>query len=163
MAEFCFDTSAFINSWNFHYRLPVFEGVWTALAGALNDGIVCGPSEVFEEVAVRAGDDLHNWLVDHKDSFIPPAQTWPAHLVTVQQHAPHWFMGTGEHSADPFVVALAMDQQLPVVTYEGIAFSGDAAKVGTYRRSILHVCSLCGVQTVTMFDVLSHLGVVLVR
>jgi hypothetical protein len=161
VADFCFDTSAFINSWNFHYRLPVFEGVWRAIGEALGDGTVSSPTEVFEEIAVRAGDDLHEWVIPYKASFVPPSDSWRTHIATIQQHAPHWFAGTDEHSADPFVVALAMDQQLPVVTFEGVAFSGDAAKVGTHRRSILHVCSLCGVQTVTMFDVLHHLGVVL--
>ena len=161
MADFGFDTSAFVNSWNFHYRLPVFEGVWTAIGDAMADGTICAPSEVLEEISVRAGDDLHQWVKQYEGAFIPPGASWPAHLETIRGHAPHWFAGTGEHAADPLVVAMAMDQGLPVVTYEGVAFSGNAASVRTHRRSILHVCSLVGVPTVTMFDVLNHLGVVI--
>ena len=81
-------------------------------------------------------------------------------VFSARRLAPHWFEGTGEHDADPFVVAMALDHGVPVVTYEGVAFSGNAAHVRTHRRSILHVCALVGIPTVTMVDVLDHLGVV---
>lgn len=159
--EFIFDTSAFINSWNFHYRLPVFQGVWDAVGAAMVDGVVVAPSEVLDELSSRAGDPLHKWCAGHPAAFIPPDASWSPHLATLQGHAPHWFAGTGQHDADPFVVAMAMEQGLPVVTYEGIAFSGNAASVATQRRGMPHVCALVGVSVVTMFDVLNHLGLVL--
>jgi len=104
---------------------------------------------------------LHQWTLPHQAAFAPPAQSWQAHIGVIQGHAPHWFAGTGNHDADPFVVAMAMEEQLPVVTYEGLAFSGNAARVGTQRRAMPHVCALVNVQVLTMFDVLHHLGVVL--
>jgi hypothetical protein len=161
LPEFILDTSAFINGWNHHYRLPVFEGVWNALGAAMNDGVIVAPSEVLVELSSRTGDPLHTWALNYPDAFIPPAAAWQPHLGTLQSHAPHWFAGTGQHDADPFVVAMAMEDRLPVVTYEGIAFSGDAARVATQRRSMPHVCALVGVQVATMFDVLNHLGLVL--
>jgi hypothetical protein len=161
LPDFVLDTSAFINSWNHHYRLPVFQGVWDALGDAMDNGIVSSPSEVFDEISRRTGDPLHQWCVPHQRSFVPPDASWMAHIGVIQAHAPHWFTGTGDHAADPFVVAMSMELQVPVVTYEGLAFSGDAARVGTQRRAMPHVCSLVQVQVATMFDVLNHLGVVL--
>jgi hypothetical protein len=54
-------------------------------------------------------------------------------MGALRLHAPHWFVGTGQHDADPFVVAMAIEEGVPVVTYEGIAFSGDPARVRTQR------------------------------
>lgn len=161
LPEFILDTSAFINGWNHHYRLPVFEGVWNALGGAMNDGVIVAPSEVLVELSSRTGDPLHKWAMKYPGAFIPPAPSWQPHIGALQSHARHWFAGTGQHDADPFVVAMAMEERLPVVTYEGVAFSGNAARVATQRRSMPHVCALVGVQVATMFDVLNHLGVVL--
>ncbi len=161
MAEFVFNTTAFINSWNFHYRLPVFAGVWNAIGEAMLDGIVVAPSEVMTELEVRAGDSLHQWVKQFDGAFIPPEVSWSPHMETVRGHAPHWFAGTGEHDADPFVVPMAMEHGLPVVTYEGVAFSGDAARVRAQRRGMPHVCALVHVPVLLMVDVLDHLGVVI--
>jgi Domain of unknown function (DUF4411) len=159
--SFVFDTSAFINSWNHHYRLPVFQGVWDALGYAMAKGQVVAPSEVLVDIEVRAGDALHTWLKVFDNAFVPPEASWAAHIETLRGHAPHWFAGTGRHEADPFVVAMAMEARLPVVTYEGQAFSGDPARIRTQRRSMPHICALVDVPVATMFDVLSYLGVVL--
>jgi hypothetical protein len=161
LADFILDTSGYVNSWNHHYRLPVFQGVWDALGWALAKGDVISPSEVLVELAKRSGDPLHKWCAQYPRAFIPPAASWAPHLANLRGYAPHWFAGAGQHDADPFVVAMAMDMQLPVVTYEGQAFSGNAASVRTQRRGMPHVCALAGVPVVTMFDVLNHLGVVL--
>jgi Domain of unknown function (DUF4411) len=82
------------------------------------------PSEVLVELDKKAGDDLHVWASAHSGGFIAPEPPWIAHFGTIQGYAPHWFDGTGNHDADPFVVALALVQSLPVVTYEGQLFSG---------------------------------------
>jgi Domain of unknown function (DUF4411) len=119
LPDFVLDTSAFINSWTYHYRLPVFEGVWTALGNAMTDGVVASPSEVLVELGRRAGDPLHTWALNYPMAFVAPDISWSQHLATLQGHAPHWFAGTGQHDADSFVVAMAMAKRLPVVTYEG--------------------------------------------
>ena len=161
MPSFILDTSALVNGWNFHYRLPVFQGVWDAIGRAMQERVVVSPSEVLEELAKRAGDPLHTWAAQFPAAFEPPEESWRSHLAVVKTHAPHWFEGTAAHVADPFVVAMAMERQLPVVTYEGVAFSGNAARVRTARRAMPHVCALVNVRVASMFDVLDHLGVVL--
>jgi hypothetical protein len=161
VADFVLDTSALINSWLFHYRLPVFEGVWDAVGDGMDGGTLIAPSEVLVEIDRKAGDDLHAWAVTHNTAFCPPEPTWSAHFGTLEAYAPHWFTGTGKHEADPFVVAMALVEGLPVVTYEGRAFSGEPARVRTQNRGMPHVCASVGVEVATMVDVLDHLGVVL--
>jgi hypothetical protein len=135
------------------------EGVWSALGYALARGQITAPSEVLFEIEKRAGDDLHKWLQPFADSLIAPEGAWSPHMETVRQHAPHWFRGGGRNEADPFVVAMALERKLPVVTYEGQAFGGDASRVATYKRSMPHVCALVDVPLALMVDVLDHLGV----
>lgn len=160
MADFVLDTSAFVNGWNHHYRLPVFQGVWDALGDAIDQGTVVAPSEVLVELDKKAGDALHTWATGHGGGFIAPDPSWITHFGAIRGYAPHWFDGTGKHDADPFVVAMALAESLPVVTYEGQLFSGNPASVKTVKRSMPHVCASVGVTVATMFDVLDHLGVV---
>lgn len=157
------DTSAFINGWRHHYRLPVFGGVWDALGDAMDDGVVASPSEVLVELGKKAGDPLYEWATDHRVAFVPPEATWIAHFGSIEAYAPHWFKGSGRDEADPFVVAMGLVCGSPVVTYEGQLFSGNPASVRTQNRAMPHVCAQAGVAVATMFDVLDHLGVVLAR
>jgi hypothetical protein len=123
--------------------------------------LVLAPSEVLVELDKKAGDDLHTWASEHASAFCPPEASWTAQFGTLRAYAPHWFAGTGKHDADPFVVAHALVEGLPVVTYEGVAFSGEPARVRTQNRAMPHVCAAVGVDVASMFDVLEHLGVVL--
>jgi hypothetical protein len=161
LPSYVLDTSAFINGWNHHYRLPVFQGVWDAIGQAMDAGDVLAPEEVMVELSRRSGDPLHTWATTHSAAFIPPDSTWMPHFPTIRAAAPHWFTGGAGHDADPFVVAMAMAMALPVVTYEGQAFSGNPAQVRVLRRSMPVVCAGVGVAVATMFDVLNSLGVTL--
>ena len=58
------------------------------------------------------------------------------------------------------MVTMGLVHGVPVVTYEGQLFSGNPASVRTQRRAMPHVCAQAGVRVATMFDVLDHLGVV---
>jgi hypothetical protein len=80
-------------------------------------------------------------------------------MAEIQKQAPHWFEGTGTHDADPFVVAQAKACGLIVVTYEGQKFSGETAKISTYRRSMPHICAAMSVEVASIVEVLDHLGV----
>ena len=125
----------------------------------MDDGIIVSPSEVLEEIKRRADVDLYAWANDHAGAFLAPEAGWNQHMAEIQTHAPHWFVGTGTHDADPFVVAQAKASGLIVVTYEGQKFSGETAKISTYKRSMPHICSAMGVDVASIVDVLDHLGV----
>lgn len=150
-----------MNGWNFHYPPPVFQAVWDAFGQAMDDGDCVAPSEVLVELSKRSGDPLHTWAKGHQTAFLPPLASWQPHLTAIQAFAPHWFSGTGKHDADPFVVAMAMDLGLPVVTYEGRAFSGSPASVATVKRSMIVVCAQFHVPVMLPGDVLVQLGTTL--
>jgi hypothetical protein len=159
VAEFAFDTSGFVNGLARHYRSVVFPGVWDAIAQAMDDGVIVSPSEVLEEIKRRGDADLYDWARERTTAFLPVDATWTPHFAEIRKHAPHWFAGTGTHDADPFVVALAKEAGLVVVTYEGQKFSGEPAKISTYKRSMPHVCAAVGVNVADLTEVLEHLGV----
>ena len=161
MPEFAFDTSGFVNGLAKHYRRAVLPGVWDAIGGAMVSGVIVAPSEVLVEIEKRADPDLYEWANDRAAAFLPPDPSWTLHFAEIEQHAPHWFAGTGTHDADPFVVALAKAEGLTVVTYEGQKFSGELSKISTYKRSMPHICAAMKVNVADVTDVLEHLGVVL--
>lgn len=161
MADFAFDTSGYVNGLAGHYRRSVLPGVWDAIGQAMDDGVVVSPSEVLEEIKRRGDAALYEWARDRSQAFLPPDTSWGRHLAEIRRHAPHWFEGTGSHDADPFVVALAKQEGLLVVTYEGKKFSGEPAKISTVKRSMPHICRAVGVETADITEVLEHLGIVL--
>ena len=158
LARFGFDTSGYVNGLNGHYRRPVFQGVWDAIADGMDNGVIVSPSEVMEEIRRRADADLYSWTRDHEGAFLPPDASWNEHFAEIERQAPHWFAGTGNHDADPFVVAQARASGLIVVTYEGQKFSGETAKISTYKRSMPHVCAATEVEVATFIEVLDYLG-----
>ena len=99
MPDFVLDTSAFINGWRHHYRLPVFEGVWDALGEAMDRGVVASPSEVLVELSKKAGDALHTWALGHPAAFVAPEASWIPHVGAIRPYAPHWFDGAGRDEA----------------------------------------------------------------
>lgn len=158
MSSFIFDTSAFINAWRFHYPPSVFEGVWATLGEAMDTGRIVAPIEVLVELEARSGDDLHVWAKAHRTAFLEPGTGIGRQMDRIRGFAPHWFKGAGRHEADPFVVAMALESHLPLVTYEGVAFSGDPTNVKGKNRSMPIVCSQLGVQSLIPPEALVSIG-----
>ncbi len=117
--KYCFDSSAFINSWRIHYRPSTFNKLWEKLGGFIEQGSILIPDEVKKEI--KAGnDELTVWFKNF-DSYAIAPTTEQIEIVTdivnkyplvSQYRKPRPF------HADPFVVALGKLTETTVVTYE---------------------------------------------
>lgn len=117
MAKYVFDSNIFINLQRRH-PIDIFPSLWKKIGELMNDGTVISSQEVYDEIMI-GGDDLEKWVKARKNFFL-------ASDVSIQQEvrailSTHRGLvegGNKKNSADPFVIALAKQQQCKVVTEE---------------------------------------------
>ena len=113
------DTSALMNGWTKHYPPDVFETVWERIAGLIEEGRFLAPDEVLRELE-KQEDDLHKWAKARSKMFLPLEQAIQQRAGAIANQfkslvQTKTVMGG---SADPFVIALAVERNLIVVTDE---------------------------------------------
>ncbi|WP_020181832.1 DUF4411 family protein [Methylotenera sp. 1P/1] len=116
MPRYSIDTSCIIHAWRRAYPPEHFTSFWEKLEGLITNGIVVASVEVLNELR-KKDDDIYQW-----------AQAQPSHLFMeiddVQQ--PHLSHVMGRHprlvdttkgrsECDPFVIALALSFQEPLM------------------------------------------------
>lgn len=119
-SKYCFDTSAFVDSWRRFYNPSVFPTLWDKLSELMNDGRIIVPKEAEKEI-LAGNDDLKTWFKSN-NTCVQPYTENQLKIVTAivnkypkvsQYHKPR------PVHADPFVVALAKVENAIVVTWEG--------------------------------------------
>ncbi len=118
MAQYCFDTNAFITSWHKRYPVEVFPSLWAQLSDCANDGTIISPDEVYREIQ-KQKDPLYHWVKDRKCLFYPVDAPLAQSLSEIYE-VEHFrrMVETGRNAADPWVVALARITGRTVVTEE---------------------------------------------
>ncbi len=117
MAQYVFDSNVFITL-NRRQPSDIYPSLWNKLGELMASGDVISSIEVYDEISI-GGDDLKEWAKKHKEYFLPSE-------VSVQQvvrdilkkHRGLVEGGKKKNSADPFVIALAKENQCKVVTEE---------------------------------------------
>lgn len=148
--KWCFDTSALVEPWVRLYPPEMFQPVWDKLAELVTNGNIRAPVDVRYELEEQK-DDLYRWAKELDDFFVDPDRALlekskeivNAHRGLIKPHSP-------KSGADPFVIALAEINQVPVVTYETLA-RGSAPKIP-------NVCAARGIRVVALVDVLKAEG-----
>lgn len=118
-AEFCLDTSVFINPWRKMWPPDLIPDYWAGVAELNSRGVVIVSDEVRRELEQK-DDELHAWAKTSITTW-HPVSTEIQHFVReimdrwgrLVDHRP----GSG---ADPFVIATARMTGTIVVTDEGI-------------------------------------------
>lgn len=149
--KWCFDTSALIEPWIRRYPPDIFGPVWETLAALADKGIICAPSDVRIELEGQK-DDLFEWSKDLNGFFIEPDRQ----LLETSKQIVNAYPGlikpnSTKSGADPFVIALAKINKVPVVTYETSAKKDKAPKIP-------NVCDDLKIKVVTLVDVLREEG-----
>lgn len=148
-----FDTSAYLNGWNHHYRPQTFPSVWELVAQGVQDGRIITPREVFNELCGK-DDDVKAWIEAFDRSlFVEPSPEVQTLSGAFYDRLPNPDM---RDKADPFVLAEAQHRHFVVVTYEGTSFSGSRTK--HWDRRMPGICNEFGIACCTMPEALERLG-----
>jgi Domain of unknown function (DUF4411) len=149
--RYCFDTSALIEPWVRLYPPDLFHPIWEKLEDLSLTGVIRAPVDVRIELREQK-DDLFEWAKSLDGLFV---DTDRAHLEKsreiINAHPGLIKPNSTKSGADPFVIALAEINAVPVVTYETLARAAAAPKIP-------NVCAARGVMVMTLVDVLRAEG-----
>jgi len=112
------DTSVFIEAWVRHYPPDVFPRVWERFENGIAHGKLKSVAEVYRELE-QHGDELLDWAKQRRTKFIPLTTAIQRQAMRILAQFPSLAKADStRRNADPFVIALAAEQGLTVVTYE---------------------------------------------
>jgi hypothetical protein len=116
--SYSIDTSALMEAWVRHYPPDVFPTLWQQIEKLVEAGRLLAIDEVLREVE-RKSDDLHDWAKQHAGMFISTDEAIMQRAGAVVNQFPSLAEAQSQRGkADPFVIALALERNLIVVTAE---------------------------------------------
>jgi hypothetical protein len=146
---YCFDTSSLLEAGTRAYPSDVFESLWRRLDGLIEEARFLAPIEVLRELK-RRDDAVHAWARARERVFVRrEAAGWQA-LAKVAKQCGTDFVNpeSDRHSADPMVVALAVQTGASVVSEETPRRPSEA------RWKIPDACRGLGIQCMRFLDVI---------
>ncbi|MHB1033051.1 MAG: DUF4411 family protein [Pirellulales bacterium] len=112
------DTSALLEAWVRHYPPDVFPTLWEQIEGLIGDGRLLAIDEVLRELE-RKADEVHDWARRHGTMFVATDEAVMQRATEVLNQFSSLAEAQSQRGkADPFVIALAMERDLTVVTAE---------------------------------------------
>jgi len=149
-AAYCFDTSAFIQCWTRHYPPDLFPGMWEKLNTIAVQNVIVSPEEVRYEIEKKE-DRLHEWVKARAYLFAPLDEEVQKAAQSVLASYPLLVKATAQRTqADPFVIALAQVNTIPVVSEE----RGGSAN----KPKIPYVCNALGIPCMTVVEFIRSQG-----
>jgi hypothetical protein len=145
--KYCLDTSALIEPWVRHYPVDLFPRLWDALADLAQRHVICAPVEVRREIE-RQSDGLSKWA-KKLPVLSEEADAAQMRLVRdiVNEHPGLVKPNSTKSQADPFVIAMAEANRVPVIAYETRAKRDAAPKIP-------NVCDARRISTVSFVEML---------
>lgn len=143
---YCFDSSAFIDSWRRYYRPDTFKELWDRIGNRIENGSILVPDEVKKEIG-SGNDTLVNWFKSYHKYVVPVSedQIDVVRDIVNKYPAVSQYKKPRPYHADPFVVAVAKNRACTVVTYEGNNGS-------THHPKIPGLCKEFGVTCCSVAD-----------
>ncbi len=113
------DTSALLDAWVRYYPPDVFGTLWERLDGLVGAGRLLAVDEVRRELKQK-DDDLYRWVSTRPAMIVALEEPLQRAAVQIINTYPSLTSTRGvmSGSADPFVIALAQQRSLTVVTAE---------------------------------------------
>lgn len=151
--KYCFDTSAFIDSWRRYYSPKIIEDLWEQLGMLMDSGEILVPREVMNELKVNK-DDLWAWFKKHESCV----KTYTATEILIVKTLVNKYKklsyidSTKPFHADPFVVAFGKTKNLTVVTWER------GANGSTTKPKIGDLCNELGVKFIDVHTFIQEKG-----
>ena len=120
MERYSIDTDSLLWAWQAYPRdVASFKPVWETMERLIEEGTVMASEEVLEELAVKEGDEVHEW-----------ARTRPGLWHTSDEHVQRALrgilvkhrgiidMGKNRSGGDPWVIAVAIVEGATVISEE---------------------------------------------
>lgn len=149
--RWCFDTSALIEPWVRLYSPDVFPPIWAKLEELAANGVIAAPHDVRLELE-KQSDPLSEWAAGLDGFFVEANRDAMECFAEIVNGYPGFMkVNSTKSGADPFVVAMAEVNNVPVVTYETAAKQNSAPKIP-------NVCASRNIQVVSLIDVLRAEG-----
>jgi len=147
---YCLDTSALVESWWRLYPPDSFPTFWEYFDDAIVNNIFVAPEIVLEELKAQ-DDDIYKWAKNHNELFVPLDTDLQMVQAGIVNQFPRLTMPVKHRSlADPWVIALAIINQCPVVSMEN---PGSDSK-----PRIPDVCRHIGVEHIYIVDLIRAMG-----
>lgn len=142
--KYVFDSNIFIN---LHQRQPrdIYPSVWNKIDELMANGTIISSREVYDELT-RSDDSLSEWAKSKKEYFLPseiPIQERVSKILS--EHRGLVEGGKKQNNADPFVIALAQENNCALVTEECRSNSLVAPKIP-------NICDAYGVTCMNFVD-----------
>lgn len=114
-------------------------------------GDIIASEEALEELK-RKDDEVHQWVRERGQMFIPPYPDIQQSVINILANYPRLIDNRKNRSgADPFVIGLAQVENCAVVTYETPSPSMN-------RPRIPDVCSSLGIKCINMSELIQEQG-----
>jgi hypothetical protein len=114
---YSFDTNIFIS--RRHYYPPdIFQNFWKQIELVIGHKEVIASEMVLVELSEK-DDEIFNYAKQMRNIFVTPNRAQQDIVTQIQNQYPDWIKSNApKNRADPFVIALAIDAGLTVVTME---------------------------------------------
>lgn len=140
---YCIDTSSLIESWHRRYPPDSFPSFWNRLSDVIDSELVVAQELVIHEISSQ-DDELHNWVKQRVKLLIAFDEEVQQIASEILQDYPRIVGRHQKFGADPFVIALAIQRSLTVITEE---------EGGTQRKpKIPFICSNMKVRCINTLD-----------
>ncbi len=127
--KYSIDTSALLDGWVRYYPPDVFPSLWDKIDELVSSGILLASEEVLFELEKR-DDEIFNWAKNKTDLFIPIDENIQKIVSDILAKFPKLIDQRKNRSgADPFIIALAIQNNCYVISGEGFSKKLDRPKI----------------------------------
>ena len=148
---FSLDTSGLLDAWVRHYPPDVFPGVWSLMEAAVAAGEIFVIDEVVRELE-RKDDGIFKLVKNHENIIVPIDEGVQRRVAGIMsKHGRLVDSRKNRSGCDPWVIALAQERGLTVVTAEKPTRS-------LARPKIPDVCHDLGVSCIEIIDLFRAQG-----
>ena len=143
--SYCIDTNVFIDAGERYYPPDIVPGFWENLDALIGAGRMKAPEMLIEELE-RKDDEWRQWVYERKETLIVPMDL--SQIEAIQKvMATYTAQGIDANriTGDPFFIALALANDLTVVTNEKPRRGG---------AKIPKICAALGVQSIGLLELM---------
>lgn len=116
--QYSIDTSAILDGYIRYYPPDVFPKLWKQFETIIQEGLVRATELVLHELE-RKDDAVLSWAKSQEQLFLQVDNKIQHHVINIMNKYPRLISeGGNANSADPFVIALAKQYSLTVITAE---------------------------------------------